>query len=92
MKSDCSPRRTRIGPADWRRPVGVLSDRVCVLVGGGGGIGTATAVAYAREGAAVVVADLNDELAEAAAEAVRAGGGDAWSARVDALEEGGSTR
>lgn len=68
--------------------MGVLSDRVCVLVGGGGGIGTATAVAYAREGASVIVADLNDELAEAAAEAVRAGGGDAWSARVDALEEG----
>jgi NAD(P)-dependent dehydrogenase (short-subunit alcohol dehydrogenase family) len=68
--------------------VGVLSDRVCVLVGGGGGIGTATAVAYAREGASVIVADLNDELAEAAAEAVRAGGGDASSARVDALEEG----
>ena len=51
--------------------MGVLADRVCVLIGGGGGIGAATALAYAREGASVVIADLNAELADAAAEQVR---------------------
>lgn len=68
--------------------MGVLDERVCVLIGGGGGIGAATALAYAREGASVVIADLNVELADAAAEAVRAEGGRAVSARVDALADG----
>jgi NAD(P)-dependent dehydrogenase (short-subunit alcohol dehydrogenase family) len=68
--------------------MGVLSDRVCVLIGGGGGIGAATALAYAHEGASVVIADINGDFAEAAAEKVRASGGDAWSSRIDALVDG----
>jgi NAD(P)-dependent dehydrogenase (short-subunit alcohol dehydrogenase family) len=68
--------------------VGVLEGKVAVLVGGGGGIGAATALAYAREGAAVVVADINRDLADAAAGRVRAAGGEVWGCRVDALEEG----
>ncbi len=68
--------------------MGALSEKVCVLIGGGGGIGAATALAYAREGASVVVGDLNAELAQAAAERVREGGGEAWSSKIDALAEG----
>ena len=68
--------------------MGALSEKVCVLIGGGGGIGAATALAYAREGASVVVADLNAELAQAAAEWVRQSGGEAWSSKIDALAEG----
>lgn len=66
----------------------MLDGKICVLIGGGGGIGSATAVAYAREGASVVIADLNAELADDAAERVRAAGGSAVAARVDALAEG----
>jgi NAD(P)-dependent dehydrogenase (short-subunit alcohol dehydrogenase family) len=68
--------------------VGALSEKVAVLIGGGGGIGAATALAYAREGAAVVVADINIALADAAAEQVREAGGESWSAEVDALRDG----
>ena len=68
--------------------MGALSEKVCVLIGGGGGIGAATALAYSREGASVVVGDLNAELAQAAAERVREGGGEAWSSKIDALAEG----
>ena len=65
-----------------------LEDKVALLVGGGGGLGVASAVAFAREGAKVVVADIDEELASAAGAAVREAGGDAWSTRVDALSEG----
>ena len=40
-----------------RRP-GRLQDRVAIITGGSNGIGQAIAVAYAKEGALVVVADL----------------------------------
>jgi NAD(P)-dependent dehydrogenase (short-subunit alcohol dehydrogenase family) len=68
--------------------MGSLSDRVALLVGGGGGIGAATAVAFAKQGAVVVIADIQEPLAQAAAAEVRAAGGDAWHTSVDALEEG----
>jgi NAD(P)-dependent dehydrogenase (short-subunit alcohol dehydrogenase family) len=67
---------------------GSLEGRVALLVGGGGGIGAACALAFAREGAAVVVADIDAGLADAAAAGVREAGGEAWSTQVDALEEG----
>ena len=40
-----------------RRP-GRLQDRVAIITGGSNGIGQAVALAYAKEGAQVVVADL----------------------------------
>ncbi len=66
----------------------MLEGRIALLVGGGGGIGTASAFAFAGAGATVVVADIAEDLAAAAAERVRDGGGEAWSTGVDALEEG----
>jgi NAD(P)-dependent dehydrogenase (short-subunit alcohol dehydrogenase family) len=68
--------------------MGSLTDKVCVLIGGGGGIGAATARAYAREGAAVVIADIDADLAEAAAAELREEGAEARSVRVDALADG----
>lgn len=69
--------------------MGELDGKVCVLVGGGGGIGDATAVAYARAGAAaVVVADIQPDLAESVSAKIRDLETEAWSVRVDALEEG----
>ena len=44
-----------------------LLDRVTVVAGGGRGLGEATCRRYAREGAIVVVADLDKGLAEGVA-------------------------
>jgi D-sorbitol dehydrogenase (acceptor) len=50
-----------------------LSGKVALVTGGARGIGRAVAQGYAREGARVVVADLDEEAAQAAADEI--GGG-----------------
>ncbi|MBW2124032.1 MAG: SDR family NAD(P)-dependent oxidoreductase, partial [Deltaproteobacteria bacterium] len=41
-----------------------LRDKVSIITGAGAGIGRATALRFAREGAKVVVADLDDSAGE----------------------------
>ncbi|MGV1088140.1 MAG: SDR family oxidoreductase [Mycobacterium sp.] len=63
--------------------MGQFDDKVGIITGAGGGIGQAYAEALAREGAAVVVADINIEGAEQVAAGIRAEGGTALAVRVD---------
>ena len=63
--------------------MGQFDEKVGIITGAGGGIGQAYAEALAREGAAVVVADINTEGAERVAAGIRAEGGTALAVPVD---------
>jgi NAD(P)-dependent dehydrogenase (short-subunit alcohol dehydrogenase family) len=62
-----------------------LRDKVALVVGGGSGMGRVGAIAMAREGAAVVVSDIDERKASAVAAEIRASGGTAVGAPVDVL-------
>ena len=63
-----------------------LRDRTAVVTGGGSGIGRALVDVFAREGARLVVADIDESAAVEAARAVRAGGGTALAVRTDVTD------
>src|SRR4029077_7279378 len=58
-------------------------DKVAIVTGSGGGIGQAYAESLAREGAAVVVADINVEGAQKVADGIKGEGGKGVAVRVD---------
>jgi 3-oxoacyl-[acyl-carrier protein] reductase len=60
-----------------------LKDRVAIVTGAASGIGAATAVAMGREGARVLVVDVNEAGAKATVEQVEKAGGQAAAARAD---------
>lgn len=56
------------------------------MTGGGGEIGRATALRLAREGAIVVVTDIQPDQAEQVVREITDSGGAAWAMRVDVAE------
>lgn len=62
---------------------GRLAGRVALVTGAGQGIGRATAAALARDGAVVVVADIDEAAARTTVDAVAASGGQAHVVVVD---------
>ena len=64
-----------------------LNDKAAIVTGAASGIGQEIARVYARVGARVAIADLNKDAAEAAAKAIRDGGGQAISVAMDVTDE-----
>lgn len=60
-----------------------LQNKVALITGAGSGIGHYTAVLFAQEGAAVVVADINDEGGQQTVEEITAAGGKAVYIHAD---------
>ena len=63
--------------------MGLLDGRVGIVTGAASGIGAATVQLAAREGARVVLADVQADAGEALAQAIRAAGGQALFVRTD---------
>ena len=64
-----------------------LQDKVAFITGSASGIGKEIALVYAREGAKIVIADLNKAAADATAAELAAAGGQAIGVGVDVTSE-----
>ena len=67
---------------------GILSDKVSLITGAGSGIGRASAIAFAREGAQVVVSDVNAEGGEETVSRISEIGGQAIFVPADVSRAG----
>ncbi len=64
-----------------------LDSKVCIVTGAASGIGKEIALTYAREGAKVVIADINLQAAQAVADSIAALGGTAMAVTMDVTRE-----
>src|SRR5207249_5940569 len=65
---------------------GSFTGKVAFITGGSGGIGRATALAFAREGASVVVGDVADQGNQETARLIEQEGGRALAVRCDVTQ------
>lgn len=61
----------------------VLANKVAIVTGSGSGIGEAVALAYAKEGASVMVSDINEAAGQATVKKIEALGGTAAFFKAD---------
>ena len=60
-----------------------LKDKVAIVTGGGSGFGEGIVKRYAREGAKVVVNDVNRQAGDRVAREIKASGGEAIFVKAD---------
>src|SRR5580698_10454142 len=65
---------------------GKLEGKVAIVTAGGAGIGAATVRRFAKEGAAVIIADLSGTRARAVNDEIKAAGGRAAFIKMDASD------
>ncbi|MCI3936958.1 glucose 1-dehydrogenase [Chryseobacterium aahli] len=63
--------------------MGILHNKVALVTGAGSGIGLAIAQSYAKEGAKVIVSDINEEHGNQAVEKIKSEGGEASFVKAD---------
>ena len=64
-----------------------LKDKSAIVTGGGGGIGRSICVHFAREGARVMISDINLPAAEETVHLIRKAGGKARAFKTDITKE-----
>lgn len=64
-----------------------VKDKVAYITGAASGIGKGVAELFAREGARIIIADMNLAAAEAAAAEIKAAGGEAMGVAVNVTDE-----
>jgi NAD(P)-dependent dehydrogenase (short-subunit alcohol dehydrogenase family) len=63
--------------------MGLFDKKVVIVTGGASGIGRATAIAFAREGAKVIVADVDETGGDETVDRIKRAGGDAIFVETD---------
>ncbi|TDM60731.1 SDR family NAD(P)-dependent oxidoreductase [Acinetobacter pittii] len=63
-----------------------LKNKVCIITGAASGMGESEAVAFAQQGAKLIIADLNLEQANQVAEKIINAGGEAFAFQVDVTQ------
>ena len=70
------------------RAMSKLTDKIAIVTGAASGIGKEIAIVYAKEGAKVVIADMNMAAAQATADELTATGASAMAVSMDVTDEG----